>query len=110
MLGAEYLATNEGLKNIHLVIPFDNTQIVFAPTPDMDILPKFVKEYTDDMFIMKEYSNNFKLPEEFLKRKCIEITGSKYYNFKDYGFEFFTNGNCLLLKKDKIDWLKSIIN
>lgn len=111
MIGAELLASYSGSQYTHLVIPFDNTQIVFTPTPDMAILPRFVKEFKDDMFIMKEYINNFKFPEEFLKSKCVEIIGEdKYLKVKDYGFEFFTNGPCLLLKKDKIDWLKRFID
>jgi len=28
---------------------------------------------------------------------------------KSSGFEYFTNANCLMLKADKIDWLKSNI-
>jgi hypothetical protein len=28
---------------------------------------------------------------------------------KNLGFEYFTNANCLMIKEDKIEWLKSNI-
>ena len=110
--GTSLFASFSGDDNTHLVIPFDNTQIVFASTPDMAILSHLgVKNYTDDMFKMVEYTKDFKFPEEYLKSKCIELIGMDMYKrVDDHGFEFFTNGPCLLLKKDKIDWLKSLIN
>jgi len=108
--GAELLGSE---SSIYLVIPFNNTQLVFAPTPDMALLSKIGKnEYKDDMFIMVEYLENFKIPIDFLNKE-IQKTGLtdrvSDSKLKSLGFEFFTNSSCLLLEVGKISWLKNNI-
>lgn len=108
--GAELLGSE---SSIYLVIPFNNSQLVFAPTPDMALLSKIGKnEYNDDMFIMVEYLKDFKIPVDFLNKEMQKtgltdrVSDSK---LKNLGFEFFTNSSCLLLSKDKVEWLRSKI-
>ncbi len=108
--GAELLGSE---TSIYLVIPFNNSQLVFAPTPDMALLSKIGKnEYKDDMFIMVEYLENFKIPVDFLNKEMQKtgltdrVSDSK---LKSLGFEFFTNSSCLLLEVGKIQWLKNNI-
>ncbi len=114
--GAEQFSTHGTSKadSRYLVIPFDNSQIVFACVPDMVFLDRYgIKEYSDDMFIMSEYNSNFKVPNSELERihDSLDKPNKSYRsNFSDeYGFEFFTNGPCLLLRSDKIDWLKNFV-
>lgn len=108
--GAELLGSG---THVYLVIPFNNAQIVFAPTPDMALLSRVMdKEYSDDMFIMVEYIDNFKAPTDFLNKEMFKTGLNKFANnqkLKELGFEFFTNSSCLLLSNDKIDWLKNNI-
>jgi hypothetical protein len=111
--GAELLGSE---TSIYLVIPFNNSQLVFTPTPDMALLSKISKigknEYNDDMFIMVEYLENFKIPVDFLNQEMQKtgltdrVSDSK---LKSLGFEFFTNSSCLLLSQDKVEWLRSKI-
>ena len=100
-------------SHVYLVIPFNNAQIVFAPTPDMALLSRVMdKEYSDDMFIMVEYIDNFKVPSDFLNKEMLKTGLNKNVNnskLKEFGFEFFTNSSCLLLSIDKIDWLENNI-
>lgn len=108
--GAELLGSE---SQVYLVIPFNNAQIVFAPTPDMALLSRVMdKEYSDDMFIMVEYIDNFKVPTDFLNKEMLKTGLNKHVNnskLKEFGFEFFTNSSCLLLSPDKINWLKNNI-
>ena len=114
----------------YLVIPFDGTKIVLTPypdlgmatkslatktkeTPDMYRSNKTVKSgYVDESdFIMVEYVKNFKFPEEALDKinpKVRSHDGLIKHGVEKQG-EFFTNGPCLLVSEDKIDWLKSAI-
>ena len=108
--GAEYLAI-EG--NVYLVIPFDGANIVFAGAPDLALWSKLGQEFTDDLFVLETYLKDFKVPNEKLWSICSSSKlGSFSSKIKDrkLGFEFFTNSSCLLLSKDKVDWLKSILN
>lgn len=104
--GAELLSS---WGNSFLVIPFDNSQIVFAATPDLALWSNMGVEFTDDKFIMAEYTRDFKVPE-----KLSEIRDELKTPYKgrsgNFGFEFFTTSPCLLLKPDKIDWLKGVIS
>jgi hypothetical protein len=99
-------------SKVFLVIPFDNSKIVFSFAPDLALLIKYETNFTDDMFIMKEYVKNFKIPEDELLSK---LTTSKISSFKGkikekkLGFEFFTSSDCLLLSLDKVEWLKNKI-
>ena len=107
--GAEYLAS---VGNVYLVIPFDDSNIIFAGAPDLALWSKLGQEFTDDLFVLETYVKGFKVPNE---RLWSIFSSSKLGNFsnkikdKNLGFEFFTNSPCLLLSKDKVDWLKGII-
>jgi hypothetical protein len=107
--GAEYLSS-EG--NVYLVIPFDESNIVFAGSPDLAWWSKKGQEFTDELFVLEQYTKDFKVPTDKL---WSILSNSKLKGFEDtfvkrkLGFEFFTNSNCLLLSVDKVDWLKGII-
>lgn len=95
-------------SNLYLVIPFDNAEIVFAGSPDIAIWSKKGQEFTDDLFILEKYKNNFKVPVDKLTSIRNSSTIKDYdTKLEKYGFEFFTNSNCLLLDIDKVDWLKA---
>lgn len=89
----------------YLVIPFDDAQLIFAGTPDLAFWSKKDQEFSDDLFIMKNYSYDFKVPHQELE--SIK-NSSKLSDFKlsDFGFEFFTTSPCLLIHESKVDWLK----
>ena len=107
--GAEFLASEE---HLYLVIPFDNISIIFAGSPDLALWSKKDQEFTDKLFIMKQYEKDFKVPTDDL---FSILRGSKLSSYEDIfkskklGFEYFTNGSCLLLAEDKVEWLRSII-
>lgn len=102
---------NESQSCLYLVIPFDDIEIIFAGSPDLAIWAKLGQTFTDDLFILEKYSKDFKIPLSELEKIR---DNSKLATYKsrliDYGFEFFTNGNCLLLNVAEIDWLKSELN
>lgn len=105
--GASYLASDTSM-----VIPFDNSQIIFAGSPDLALWSKTGQKFSDDMFIMKEYTKEFKVPEDELTDILNKTTLSdKFSKFQgmDLGFEFFTTSTCLLIRDSKVDWLKSNI-
>lgn len=102
--------------DVFLVIPFDESNIVFAGTPDLAYWADeggFEENmYSDDMFVLTKYKENFKIPTDKLVN-ILDRTLPKYSKTiqnKDMGFEFFTSSNCLLLHKDRIDWLKENLN
>ena len=70
------------------------------------------QEFQDWMFLLKQYEPGFKIPVDELNDI---FSKTDIYDFKDIfdknncGFEFFTNGNCLLLDVEKIEWLKNKI-
>jgi hypothetical protein len=107
--GAEYLASG---RNVYLVIPFDEANIVFAGAPDLALWSKVGQEFTDDLFVLETYLKDFKVPNEKL---WSIFSSSKLGSFsnkikeKNLGFEFFTNSSCLLLSKGKVDWLRSVL-
>jgi len=107
--GAEYLGS-EG--NLYLIIPFDDANIVFAGASDLALWSKLGQEFSDNLFVLETYVKSFKVPNEKL---WSIFSSSKLGSFsnkikdKNLGFEFFTNSPCLLLSKDKVDWLRSII-
>jgi len=109
--GAKYFGSMGG--SVFLVIPFDDSNIVFAGCPDIAIWSKVIPkiEFTDDLFIMKQYEKNFRVPNnELFKILSRSKPLSDNKRLLTYGYEFFTNSNCLLLPESKIDWLKSVIN
>jgi hypothetical protein len=94
-----------------LVIPFDNANIIFAGSPDIALWSKVKQVFSDDIFLLKNYDENFKVPNDELKSILMSSNIASYYEkVKSFGYEFFTNSNCLLLGMDKIDWLKENIN
>jgi len=99
-------------KALYLVIPYNNSKIIFCPTPDMAAGGNRDVIYTDDMFTMLEYSNNFKINYDKIKdgAKLLHNAGGRKNDINDYtGVEFFTNSNCLLYKliNSKGDTIKS---
>jgi hypothetical protein len=102
--GAEYLSS---VGNVYLVIPFDNSNIVFAGAPDLALWSKLGQEFSDNLFVLETYVKGFKVPNE--KLWSIFSSSKLGKRMNGLGFEFFTNSPCLLLSKDKVDWLRSII-
>jgi hypothetical protein len=94
-------------SDIYLVIPFDNSQIVFAGSPDLALWSKLKQEFTDELFVMKEYSKGFEVPKELEIIRDTSKLG-KFDKIKQYGFEFFTTSPCLLIHESKINWLRNI--
>lgn len=91
----------------YLVIPFDNSQIVFCPIIDLWGLDderrksrELVKgePISERNFIMKNYTKGFKIPKE-------ELSKLPKANIEK-GFEFFTSSPCLLIHHSKMAWLK----
>jgi hypothetical protein len=95
-------------NDMWLVIPFDNSQIVFCPIVDLWALDDKRKEGSEKVankdvskenFIMTKYGPNFQIPLGELNALPRANTSS--------GVEFFTSSPCLLLHDSKVDWLKS---
>jgi hypothetical protein len=106
--GAKYLASDQ---NVYLVIPFDDSNIVFAGSPDLALWSHKKQVFSDDLFILEKYVKDFKVPSELWSILLSSTLYGYWRDIKDkkLGFEFFTNSPCLLLSKDKIDWLKTLI-
>jgi hypothetical protein len=107
--GAEHFASD---TNTYIVIPFDGANIVFSCTPDLDLLAKTKQEFSDSLFLLKQYDTGFKSPVSELFEIMSHTTLSSYRDMfveKNLGFEYFINANCLMIKEDKIEWLKSNI-
>lgn len=96
--------------DMFLVIPYDNSEIVFCPIIDLWALSndrpgrsELVgrKPISKDNFIMVNYTPDFKVPlEELSKLDKAKLSA---------GVEFFTSSPCLLLHESKIDWLRNSI-
>jgi len=104
--GAAYFGSD---STLYLVIPFDNSEIVFAGAPDLALWSRTHQEFRDDLFILEKYKSNFKVPLEKLESIRNTSTISSYTAVNKYGFEFFTNANCLLIDINEIEWLKNQI-
>lgn len=96
--------------DLWLIIPFDNSKIVFCPTFDLWALDDERKiksekiagvDVSSKNFIMKEYTPNFKVPLKELESLPKAMVGK--------GVEFFTSSPCLIVHQTKIPWLKSIL-
>ena len=98
-----------GSRN-YLVIPFDDANIIISGSPDLAFWSKCGQVFSDDLFILTKYTQNYKVPVSELRE--IQVNSKLGYRAKllDLGFEFFTNSNCLLLDESKIDWLKNLIS
>jgi hypothetical protein len=107
--GAENFAST---SNTYIVIPFDGANIVFSCSPDLALLSKTKQEFSDSLFLLKQYDTGFKSPVSELFDIMSNTTISSLIDTsikKNLGFEYFTNANCLMIKEDKIEWLKSNI-
>jgi hypothetical protein len=102
--GADFFGSE---SNLYMIIPFDNSQIVFAGSPDIALWSKTKQKFTDSLFIMKEYTKDFKVPTDELLFIRNSSTLKGYEKQVDkLGFEFFTTSPCLLIHESKIDWLR----
>lgn len=108
-LGAEYFGSD---SKVYLVIPFNNSNIIFSGSPDLGLWSNSEEVFRDELFILKNYEDNFKIPLDELKKIRNSSTLGNYGKdrFDEYGFEFFTNSNCLLLDLSELDWLKEELN
>ena len=104
--GSEYFGST---GRVYLVIPFNNSEIVFAGSPDLALWSRTNEKFRDGLFTMKKYKDNFKVPLEKLESIRNTSTLSSYTKIYKYGFEFFTNANCLLIDINEIEWLKNQI-
>lgn len=99
--------------NKKLLIPFDNSDIIFCPILDLMGLNRYYNgdesthykrhsvlnnHINKDAFVKGSYTKNFKVPIKELSQKKGNIS---------FGCEFFLSNNCLILNYDKKDWLKS---
>jgi hypothetical protein len=120
-VGASYFSSesiphhpgDDGGAKTYMVIPFDNSQIVFAGSPDLALWSNHNQSFSDDMFIMKEYVKDFKVPTDELYdiMSKTSISDMKQTFIKrNLGFEFFTTSTSLLIHESKVDWLKSQIS
>ncbi len=86
---------------VYLVIPFDNSKIVFCPCADMASGSRYNSKgdiYSDDMFVMQEYSSDFKVNRTELQIGS-DLLKSKLGKGGDVSHvEFFTNANLLLYR------------
>ncbi len=104
--GADFFGSD---SDMYMVIPFDNSQIVFAGTPDLALWSKLGQEFTDNLFTMKEYSKGFQVPVDELSLIRDKSKLGSFEKAKKLGFEFFTTSPCLLIHESKIDWLRNNI-
>lgn len=106
-LGAEYFGSD---SKVYLVIPFNNSNIIFSGCPDLGLWSQSKEVFRDELFILKNYEDNFKIPlDELRKIRNSSTLGNYGRDFDEYGFEFFTNSNCLLLDLIELDWLRGIL-
>jgi hypothetical protein len=96
--------------DIYLVIPFDNSEMIFCPICDLWGLRDrngsirnsdqvAGRRISKDNFIKVNYTENFKVPLSELNSLPKANTGAG-------GCEFFISSPCLLVHESKIDWLK----
>ena len=104
--GADFFGSD---SDMYMVIPFDNSQIVFAGTPDLALWSKLGQEFIDNLFTMKEYSKGFQAPVDELSLIRDKSKLGSFEKAKKLGFEFFTTSPCLLIHESKIDWLRNNI-
>ena len=108
----------------YMVIPFDNSELVFTPVFDLwsaddnrakksEMVNK--EPIKDDMFLKVNYTKYFQIPYDELlvisMKYNLSSKGGKISNNmipgSYLGYEFFTSSPCLLVHESKIDWLKS---
>lgn len=89
---------------VHIVIPYDNAELVFCPSPDIYILQRTKINIDKNNFVKTTYNKSFKIPDE-IKNISMKLN-TKHI---EYGYEFFTTSSCLLLSINKLDWFKQNI-
>jgi len=104
--GADFFGSD---SDMYMVIPFDNSQIIFAGSPDLALWSKSGQEFTDDLFIMKEYTKEFQVPVDELSSIRRTSTLGNFEKVVKLGFEFFITNPCLLIHESKINWLRNNI-
>ena len=96
----------------YIVIPFDGANIVFSCSPDLALLSKMKQEFSDSLFLLRQYDAGFKAPVsglfDMMSNTAISSLIDKSIE-KNIGFEYFTNANCLMIKEENIEWLKNNI-
>lgn len=102
-IGAKRLSSD---NTLYLLIPFDNSDIIFAGCPDLALWSRVGQEFSDDLFIMKKYVENFKVPTKELFDILYKSKLSSNFGKMGLGFEFFTSSSSLLLHSSKVDWLE----
>lgn len=93
-------------SDAYVVIPFDNSKLVFCPSVDLYILDtvNHIKNVNDEDFVMCEYTENFKVPVSEIEEIQKRLKVSNKHN--DKGFEFFTSSPCLLINIKELKSLK----
>lgn len=101
----------------YLVIPFDNSEIIFCPVVDLWAMDDqrrkgtelVNKEPVDEKhFIKVTYNKNFEIPIDELESVASKY-GLEMKGGGKHGYEFFTSSPCLLLHESKINWLRNNI-
>lgn len=87
-----------GSSPAYLVIPFDNSKIVFCKYFDIAVGERSGKEISLDDFELVTYKKGFKCPYK-----------GQVMPRGNVGNEFFTDSYCLLVREDKVKWLESIL-
>lgn len=108
-------SSGESESTVYIVIPFDNSKMVFCSAPDLMMIDYLMKgkigddmKVTDNDFVMVEYSKKFKVPVEELLIIQKRLLGQKADRVKGKGFEFFMSSPALLLNiKNKV-FLKNL--
>lgn len=95
-----------GAQSMYIVIPFDDSEIIFAGSPDLGLWSKVKQTFSDELFILTNYTNDFKVPVIDLKRIMSKTNLNGMVDTNEFGFEYFSNGPCLLLHESKLDWLR----
>lgn len=89
--------------DMYLVIPFDDSEIVFCPIMDMWAMSDDRRNLTGKNMMVKG--------RPISKDNFVKVSYTKNFQYLDKGWydkgcEFFTSSPCLLVHESKIDWLK----
>ena len=91
----------------YLVIPFDDSEIVFCPIMDLWAMSDDRRNYTGKGMLVGGKPIN--------KDNFTKVTYTENFQYLDkgkneHGCEFFISSPCLLVHESKIDWVKKSIN
>jgi hypothetical protein len=89
--------------DMYLVIPFDNSEIVFCPMMDMWAMSDDRRNYSGKNMMVNG--------RPISKDNFTKVSYTKDFQYldkgkSDNGCEFFISSPCLLVHESKIDWLK----